>query len=84
VAGAWQIPWRWLALAKAQADLRGPPHDPERQVKTVTRQVWVLQNGQPVAMTVTVGQTNGQHTEILGCDVSEGTRVLTEAMSASK
>jgi HlyD family secretion protein len=62
----------------------GPPPDPERQVKTDTQQVWVLRDGQPVAVPVTVGQSNGQHTEILTGDVREGTRVITETVSAVK
>ncbi len=62
----------------------GPPREPERKVKTDGSNLWVLRNGQPVPIAVTVGQTNGRLTEITSGEVREGTRVVTDAAGASK
>jgi HlyD family secretion protein len=53
-------------------------------VKTDAQHVWILRNGQAVAVEVTVGQTNGQHTEVTGGEVGEGMQVITDALSASR
>lgn len=42
------------------------------------RQIWVLENGQPVAKTVKTGITDGRNTEISGEGISEGLAVITE------
>ncbi len=57
----------------------GPPRERERQVKTDTEHVWILRDGQPVAVVVTVGQTNGSVTEIGGAEVREGMQVITDS-----
>jgi HlyD family secretion protein len=62
----------------------GPPREPERQVKTDTQHVWILRDGQAVAVEVRVGQTNGQHTEIAGGEIGQGMQVITDAVSASR
>ena len=62
----------------------GPPREPERQVKTDAQHVWVLRDGQAVAVEVRVGQTNGQHTEVAGGEVGEGMQVITGAASTSR
>jgi HlyD family secretion protein len=64
----------------------GPPGDDknktaESALKGKSQQLWVLRNGQPVAVPVTVGITNGQLTEILGGDLHEGDQVITEAVT---
>jgi HlyD family secretion protein len=46
--------------------------------------VWTLRDGKPVAIPVTVGVTDGAHTEILGGDVREGMALLTDAVSAKQ
>jgi len=62
----------------------GPPREPERQVKTEAQHVWILRDGQAVAVEVTVGQTNGQQTEITGGELRQGMQVITDAVSASR
>lgn len=48
-----------------------------------TQTVWVLKNGQPVAVAVTVGATNGKQTEILAGELKEGDKVITDSETAS-
>jgi HlyD family secretion protein len=43
--------------------------------------VWVLRDGQPVALDVRTGATNGRVTEITGGDLKPGMQVITEALS---
>ena len=38
--------------------------------------MWVLQNGQPTSLGVTVGQTNGQVTEVSGAELRAGQMVI--------
>jgi HlyD family secretion protein len=40
--------------------------------------VWVLRGGEPVAVAVTVGATDGRHTEILKGELKEGQPVITD------
>jgi HlyD family secretion protein len=60
---------------------------PPRQAKKVqvtagsgAQRVWVLQDGQPVAMDVKAGATNGRVTEITGGGLKAGMQVITEAL----
>jgi HlyD family secretion protein len=62
----------------------GPPRDPEKQVKTGTQQVWLLRNGAPVAVPVTVGPTNGRQTEVRGSELKEALPVITDSLGASQ
>jgi HlyD family secretion protein len=48
------------------------------------RQVWVLQDGQPVARRVTTGITDGRMTEVSGEGLTEGLQVITEQRVAAK
>ncbi|MFV0664438.1 efflux RND transporter periplasmic adaptor subunit [Denitromonas sp.] len=65
---------------------------PPRQEKTVKlkdpvageRQLWVLRDGQPVAVTVKTGATNGRMTEIVAGDLAAGTAVITDAVSGAR
>ncbi|MBT0960434.1 efflux RND transporter periplasmic adaptor subunit [Denitromonas iodatirespirans] len=65
---------------------------PPRQAKTVKlqdpaageRQLWVLRDGQPVAVTVKTGATNGRMTEIVAGDLAAGTAVITDAVSGAR
>jgi len=45
--------------------------------------VWVLHGGQPVAVSVTVGSTDGRLTEVTGGELEAGTPVVTETIGAS-
>lgn len=63
-----------------------------RQAKTVKlkesaageRAVWVLRDGQPVAVTVKTGATNGRVTELVSGDLSAGMPVITDAVSGAQ
>lgn len=46
-----------------------------------SRQVWVLQDGQPTALPVTVGLSNGRVSEVTGEGIAEGMAVITEQRS---
>ncbi len=47
-----------------------------------TPRVWVLRDGQPVALEVQTGATNGRVTEIAGGELKAGMAVITEALRA--
>ena len=62
-----------------------PPSRPAAQQgkdKTAKKQqqVWTLKGGQPVAIPVTVGATNGIVTEVVAGDVKPGTALVTDAV----
>ena len=48
------------------------------------RQVWVLKDGEPVAVPVTVGATDGARTEILAPDIAPGTRVVVGLLDTAR
>ncbi len=48
------------------------------------QQVWTLRNGQPVAIPVTLGVTDGAQTEVLSGAVQDGMALLTDAVSAKQ
>jgi HlyD family secretion protein len=48
-----------------------------------TRQIWVLRDGEPVAMKVTTGITDGRMTEVSGEGIEEGLAVITDQRSGS-
>ncbi len=45
--------------------------------------VWVLRDGQPVAVPVGVGPTDGRFTEVTGGELETGTPVVTETVGAA-
>ena len=47
-----------------------------------TRQVWVLRENAPVAVTVTTGISDGHMTEIVGGELQAGMQVITDQRSA--
>lgn len=47
------------------------------------RQIWVLENGQPVAKAVKTGISDGRNTEVSGEGLSEGMAVITEQRSGA-
>lgn len=70
--------------------LPGPPRrQQEKQRKIILsektqQQVWILQDGVPVAIPVTIGATNGRMTEILAGDIKPGMSLLVDVVRASK
>jgi len=64
---------------------RMPRQAPKAQtaVNNGPPRVWVLQDGQPKAIEVGTGATNGRMTEIVGGPLKAGMEVITEALSGS-
>lgn len=64
----------------------GPPRmttpQPAVSTKDGPQQIWVLRDGVPASVSVTVRQTNGRYTEITSGDLPEGTEVITDAGGA--
>lgn len=48
------------------------------------QQVWILRDGQPAPISVTVGASDGRMTEVLKGDVQPGMDLITESLSAAK
>ncbi len=46
--------------------------------------MWLLREGQPVAVPVTVGVSNGRQTEVTGGELQAGMQVITESVAAPK
>lgn len=64
-----------------------PPQSAKQQTKTVmpgAQQMWILRDGQPTAISATVGASNGRQTEILSGDLKAGMAVITEYQETSK
>jgi HlyD family secretion protein len=51
------------------------------EAKGPDRTVWVLRNGTPTAVAVTVGASDGKMTEVTGGDLKPGERVIVDARS---
>jgi HlyD family secretion protein len=47
------------------------------------KEVWVLRQGQAVAVSVVPGISDGRHTEITGGDLADGMQVITEQKSTA-
>ena len=63
----------------------GPPRQEARQPAATSKgggQVWVLRDGQAVAVTVALGETNGRFTQVTGGDLQEGASVITDSGTA--
>jgi HlyD family secretion protein len=59
---------------------RGGPTPTERvSVEGRHQRIWVLRDGAPVALTITVGATDGRSTEVAGGDIQPGVAVIVEA-----
>ena len=64
------------------------PPRPSRPVETVDakskrQRVWVVRDGQPFAVPVVTGSTDGVMTEITGGDIAVGSEVITDIIAAS-
>ncbi len=60
----------------------GTPKTARAETRGGSRQLWVLQNGQPVALPVTAGITDGRVTEVSGDGLQEGMEVITGQLAA--
>jgi HlyD family secretion protein len=61
-----------------------PDSTSSKPAKGGAQQVWVLRDGQPAAVPVSVGVSNGRHTEVSGGELQAGMRVITESVVAPK
>lgn len=63
---------------------RGPPRSTASRpaARGPNRTVWVLRNGAPAAVAVTVGLTDGKLTEVKSGDLKPGDRVIVDAVAA--
>jgi len=60
-----------------------PPRQPRQQAQKIDLQspkVWILQDGEPKALNVRIGATNGRVTEVLEGELKAGTQVITETL----
>jgi HlyD family secretion protein len=65
----------------------GPPRRraaSPQEAKGPNRTLWVLRNGEPVAVAVVIGATDGRMTEIVGGDLKVGERVIVDAVAAGR
>jgi HlyD family secretion protein len=53
-----------------------------KQIGNGNQQIWILRNGQPVAVPVTVGVSNGKQTEVSGGGLQQGMQVITDSVAA--
>ncbi len=67
------------------------PRPPRQQTRPAVKagkdnaqRIWVLREGVPEAVAVSVGATDGRMAEVTGGEVREGTQVITEMLSTSK
>lgn len=65
---------------------RPPPSRKQQATATKSdpQRVWVLRDGQPVAMPVQVGVSNGRQSEILGGELKTGMAVITDYQEVPK
>lgn len=67
---------------------RPPRSEATKTVKpangSTERQVWVLRDGRPVAVSVTIGVSDGRMTEVVEGDLSVGDAVITDTVSAGR
>ncbi len=64
---------------------RAPVQPPRKRTATPTtpeRQVWVLRDGQPVEVGITIGVSDGNMTEVVGGALEAGTPVIVDAVAA--
>jgi len=63
-----------------------PPRSAPQKLKAAAgaSQLWVLRDGQPVAMAVETGVSDGKHTEIAGGELKAGMAVITDYQESAK
>ncbi len=76
VASLLPRPPRGLAPRRQSGNARG--------VRSAVRQIWVLRDGQPVAVSVTIGSSDGRMTEVTGEGLAPGLPVITASLGAAR
>ena len=61
-----------------------PKKQPPKAVQGESKQVWVLRDGQPVAVPVQTGASNGRQTEITGGELKAGLAVIVDFQEKTK
>jgi HlyD family secretion protein len=65
-----------------------PPHhrkpNNDRSEKRTSQQVWTLHDGQPLAVPVVTGATDGVMSELLDGEISEGMHVIVDMLSTNR
>jgi HlyD family secretion protein len=68
--------------------LPGPPRQSRQRENVNTdktqQRVWVLKNGQPLAVPIVIGDTDGISTEVLKGEIEPGMAVIVDTVSAEK
>ncbi|KAB2930434.1 MAG: efflux RND transporter periplasmic adaptor subunit [Candidatus Contendobacter sp.] len=76
VASLLPRPPRGLAPRRQSGNARG--------ARSAVRQIWVLRDGQPVAMSVTIGSSDGRMTEVTGEGLALGLPVITASSGTAR
>lgn len=76
VASLLPRPPRGLAPRRQSGNARG--------ARSAVRQIWVLRDGQPVAMSVTIGSSDGRMTEVTGEGLAPGLPVITASSGTAR
>ena len=66
------------------AIFRRPSSDRRRTDNDGRQKIWILRDGQPVAVPVTTGASDGKFTELLSGDIRPGQAVVIDAISVKK
>ncbi|PWV63504.1 efflux RND transporter periplasmic adaptor subunit [Plasticicumulans acidivorans] len=62
-----------------------PPAPPARpKAQSGDKHIWLLRDGQPVAVAVSVGASDGRYTEVSGDGLAEGAAVIVDSVSVSQ
>jgi HlyD family secretion protein len=56
------------------------PRTRQQAANNKRQQVWILKDGQPIAVPITIGSTNGSVTEVIAGEVKPGMALLTDFM----
>jgi HlyD family secretion protein len=65
--------------AAAEGDAEARPRRERLTSDPTRRRVWILQDGKPRPVRVTIGISDGSHTEIVSGDLKDGDAVITES-----
>ena len=76
VASLLPRPPRGLAPRRQSGNAKG--------ARSAARQIWVLRDGQPVAVSVTIGSSDGRMTEVTGEGLQPGLPVITASLGAAR
>ena len=82
-AGGTSIVSRLMPRSPGGTGTRRPASPASGNAAGGTKQVWLLRDGGPVAVSVMVGASDGRRTEITGTGIAEGDAVITDQRSTA-